>query len=178
LLSARIARSPVLVNARYAVSGRDDGGGQKEALRRTQEFARLFLFPGVSHCGGGTGPGTLEGDTLPTGPNTGNNTIEQIALDPLVQSVAHGTSPDQIIAYHVTNGVSDLSRPVCPYPELPQYKGAGDPTKAGSFVCAADSDHDDNQPPAPKYLDDGHNYPVVPVTAIHDRDYGHHLDER
>jgi hypothetical protein len=39
----------------------------------------------------------------------------------------------------------------------------GDPTKAISFVCAADRDHDDNQPPAPKYLDDGDNYPIVPI---------------
>jgi hypothetical protein len=33
----------------------------------------------------------------------------------------------------------------------------GDPTKASSFVCAGDEDHDDNQPPAPKYLNDGDN---------------------
>jgi hypothetical protein len=63
----------------------------------------------------------------------------------------------------VTNGVTDLSRPVCPYPELPRYKGVGDPTQASSFVCAADRDRDDNQPPAPKYLDDGDNYPNVPT---------------
>jgi hypothetical protein len=37
-------------------------------------------------------------------------------------------------------------------------------------VCAADSDRDDNQPPAPKYLDDGDNYPIVPID---DRDYDH-----
>jgi hypothetical protein len=63
--------------------------------------------------------------------------------------------------------VTDLSRPVCPYPELSRYRGEGDPTKASSFDCAADRDHDDNQPPAPKYLIDGDNYPIVP---IHDRD--------
>jgi hypothetical protein len=37
-------------------------------------------------------------------------------------------------------------------------------------VCAADRDRDDNQPPAPKYLDDGDNYPIVPID---DRDYDH-----
>jgi len=80
-----------------------------------------------------------------------------------VQWVEHGIAPDQIIAYHVTNGVADLSRPICPYPALPRYSGVGDTTKASSFVCAADRDHDDNQPPAPKYLDDGDNYPIVPI---------------
>jgi hypothetical protein len=70
-----------------------------------------------------------------------------------VQWVEHGIAPDRIIAYHVTNGVQDFSRPVCPYPALPRYSGVGDTTKASSFVCAADRDHDDNQPPAPKELD-------------------------
>jgi feruloyl esterase len=151
--------------------GRHDEGAQKEALHRTQEFARLLLFPGVGHCKGGAGPDTVEGDTLPV--SAANDNIAWIALDPIVQWVEHGIAPDQIIAYKVTNGVTDLSRPVCPYPALPRYRGVGDPTKASSFVCVADSDHDDNQPPAPKYLDDGDNYPIVPVD---DRDHGHDHD--
>ncbi|HMD65110.1 MAG TPA: tannase/feruloyl esterase family alpha/beta hydrolase, partial [Stellaceae bacterium] len=40
--------------------GRHDEGERKEALRRTQEFARLFLRPGVAHCFGGAGPDTLD----------------------------------------------------------------------------------------------------------------------
>ena len=35
-------------------------------------------------------------------------------------------------------------------------------------MCAADPDRDDNQPPAPKYLNDGDNYPIVPID---DRDH-------
>jgi feruloyl esterase len=155
--------------------GRHDEGEPEEALRRTQKFARLFLFPGVSHCGGGAGPGTLEGDTLPPpAPGTGNNTIGRIALDPLVQWVEHRVPPDRITAYKVTSaGATLFSRPVCPYPELPRYKGVGDPTKASSFVCAADGDRDDNQPSAPKYLNDGDNYPIVPIddsNQTHDKD--------
>jgi feruloyl esterase len=152
--------------------GRHDEGKRKEALRRTQEFARLFLFPGVAHCGGGAGPDTVEGDPLPAGP-TNPAHLARIALDPLVQWVEHGIAPDRIIAYHVTNGVTDLSRPVCPYPALPRYSGVGDTTKASSFVCAADRDRDDNQPPAPKYLDDGDNYPIVPIG---DRDHDYRRD--
>ena len=117
--------------------GRHDERTRKESLRRTQEFARLFLLPGVGHCGGGAGADTVEGDLLP-----------RLALDPLEQWVEHGTAPHQIIAYHVTNGVTDFSRPICPYPALPRYSGMGDPTKASSFACLAHSDRDDNQPPA------------------------------
>jgi feruloyl esterase len=161
--------------ARQAHEGRHDDGEQKEALRRTQEFARLFLFPGVAHCAGGAGPDTVDGDPFPI--NSLNNNIAWIALDPLVQWVEHGTAPDQIIAYKVTNGVTDLPRPVCPYPALPRYKGVGDPTKASSFVCAADNDGDNNQGPAPKYVDDGDNYPIVPIED-RDRDHGHGHDHR
>ena len=126
--------------------GRRDDGKRKEALQRTQEFARLFLQPGVAHCGGGAGPDSAD------------------FLSPLVQWVEEGIAPDQIIASKIVNGVTTSTRPLCPYPELPRYSGAGDPTKASSFACVADSDRDDNQPPAPKYLDDGDNYPIVPIT--------------
>ena len=60
-----------------------------------------------------------------------------------------------------------FTRPLCPYPALLRYSGLGDPTKASSFVCAADTDRDANQSPAAKYLNDGDNYP------IDDRDDGH-----
>jgi len=108
-------------------------------------------MPGVAHCGGGAGPDTID------------------ELSPLLQWVEQGVVPDKIIASRVVNGMTTLTRPVCPYPELPRYSGVGDTTKASSFVCAADSDHDDNQPPAPKYLDDGDNYPIVPID---DHDHG------
>jgi feruloyl esterase len=152
--------------------GQHDERERNEALRRTQAFARLFLLPRVAHCNAGIGPDTFEGDTSPSGPNGPFPKIARLALDPLVQWVEHGTAPEQIIAYHVTNGVTDASRPICPYPALPRYKGVGDTTKASNFVCAADSDHDDNQPPAPKYLNDGDNYPIVPIDD-RDRDLLH-----
>jgi feruloyl esterase len=154
--------------------GGHDEGERKEALRRTQEFARLFLFPGVGHGLGGVGPDSPKGDLVPSVGLVSK--LDLIALDPLVQWVEHGIAPDRIIAYHVANGAQDFSRPVCPYPALPRYSGVGDKTKASSFVCVGDRDRDDNQPPAPKYLDDGDNYPIVPVTPIDDRDREHGHD--
>jgi feruloyl esterase len=140
---------------------RHDERERKEALCRTQEFARLFLLPGAGHCSQGAGPLTAERDPFPVG--APHDAISWLALDPLRQWVERGIAPDRIIAYHVTNGVTDLARPICPYPALPRYRGVGDTTKASSFVCVADTDHDDNQPPAPKYLNDGDNYPIVPI---------------
>jgi feruloyl esterase len=130
----------------------DNEGKRKEALHRTQEFARLFLLPGGAHCGGGAGLDTVDG------------------LSPLVQWVEQGIAPDRTIASKIANGVTAFTRPLCPYPALPRYSGVGDPTNASSFACVADSDRDDNQPPAPKYLNDGDNFPIVPID---DRDHGH-----
>jgi feruloyl esterase len=137
--------------------GRHDEGERKEGLQRTQEFARLFLQPGVGHCGSGAGPDATD------------------FLSPLVQWVEQGIAPDQMLASKIIGGVTTFARPLCPYPALPRHSGVGDPTKASSFVCAADRDRDDNQPPAPKYLNDGDNFPIVPID---DRDHGHDHDTR
>jgi feruloyl esterase len=157
--------------------GRRSEEDRNEALRRTREFARLFLLPGAGHCSGGAGPYTVKGDPFPPGPNHPAPPIAHLALEPLLQWVEHGIAPDRIIAYHVTGGVTDFSRPICPYPALPRYGGVGDATKASSFVCADDRDHDDNQPPAPKYLNDGDNYPIVSIDN-RDRDHSHDHDNR
>jgi feruloyl esterase len=147
--------------ARQIPSNGRGKGERNEGVRRTQEFARLFLAPGVGHCGGGAGPDDFG-----------------LYVGQLAQWVEQGIAPDQIIASKVVNGVTTFSRPLCPYPALPRYNGVGDPTPASSFACVADHDHDHNQPPAPKYLDDGDNYPIVPVTSIDDRGdtHGHDHD--
>jgi feruloyl esterase len=124
---------------------RHDEGERKEGLRRAQEFARLFLVPGAGHCGGGAGP-----DIHPH-------------LDELVQWVEHGIAPGQMIVSKVVNGVTAFTRPLCPYPARARYTGVGDPTMATNFMCVDDSDRDDNQPSARKYLNDRHNYPIVPI---------------
>ena len=44
-------------------------------------------------------------------------------------------APDRIIASHLTNGVVDRTRPLCPYPQEAVYTGSGDINSAASFVC-------------------------------------------
>ncbi|HEU5195019.1 MAG TPA: tannase/feruloyl esterase family alpha/beta hydrolase [Methylomirabilota bacterium] len=86
---------------------------------QTDDFFRLFLIPGVHHCGGG--PGLSEFDTL-------------TALEEWLEK---GRAPDQVIASRSNAGVVERSRPVYPYPVLAKYVGAGDPRDASSFVPAA-----------------------------------------
>jgi feruloyl esterase len=93
-----------------------------EAVQRTtgaktnalNSSTRLYLLPGVYHCG--DGPGADEFDSL-------------TALDQWVES---GQPPESLIA---TRNDGKLSRPLCAYPTLPRYKGSGDPAEAGSFEC-------------------------------------------
>jgi feruloyl esterase len=87
------------------------------AKKGPQEFAHLFMVPGMQHCNGGPGPNTF--DTL-------------AALD---QWVANGIAPDKIIASHSTGGVVDFTRPLCPYPQVARWTGKGDWKDAANWVC-------------------------------------------
>ena len=96
---------------------RHDDAHDREALQRVQKFARMFLIPGMGHCSGGRGTDTFDGMAV------------------LEQWVEKGKAPKQIVASHLTNGVVDKTRPLCLYPRVAVYKGAGDTNDAASFVC-------------------------------------------
>ena len=48
-----------------------------------------------------------------------------------------GITPEQILAEHVTNNQVDMTRPLCPYPQLAEYSGVGSINDAANFVCKA-----------------------------------------
>lgn len=82
-----------------------------------QAAYRLFMAPGMAHCGGGDGPNSFD------------------MVDALERWVEQGTPPDRIIASHATGGVVDRTRPLCPYPQVAVYSGSGSPQEAASFAC-------------------------------------------
>jgi feruloyl esterase len=88
--------------------------------RKVDGSYRLFMAPGMAHCGGGEGPNTFD------------------MVDALEQWVEHGSPPAQIIATHSTNGRPDRTRPLCPYPQIAVYKGSGSMDDATNFVCRAE----------------------------------------
>lgn len=121
-----------------------------DALRETQKFARLFMAPGMSHCGSGPGANVFNGEDNLGGPRDPDHDV----LSALVRWVEQGDAPEQIIATKFVNdnpaaGVA-FTRPLCPYPQLPAYRGTGDTNDAAHFVCRAD-EPDFNQVPAPEY---------------------------
>jgi hypothetical protein len=88
-------------------------GGASEASK----FIRLFLAPGVGHCGGGAGP-------APTG-----------QLDALLAWVEDGKAPETLKASR-QNGGTTRTRPLCQYPLVARYKGTGSSDDAANFVCS------------------------------------------
>jgi feruloyl esterase len=86
-------------------------------LDKTRDFYRLFMAPGMGHCSGGPGPNQFD------------------AITALEQWVEKGVAPDKLIATHSTGGKVDRTRPLCPYPQVARYKGAGSIDEAASFAC-------------------------------------------
>lgn len=103
------------------------------------DFYRLFMVPGMSHCGGGIGPNDF-----------GNGGVRATAADPsrdIVAALDHwvekGIAPDRIVAAGLRPGepVGDpanetkLTRPICAYPKVAGYRGVGSTDEAASFEC-------------------------------------------
>lgn len=96
------------------------------------DFARLFMVPGMHHCGGG--PGTASFGAANQGFPTQYDAEHDIvmALDRWVET---GAAPDKIIASHLTNKVADRTLPLCPYPQTAVYSGSGDVKDAQNYRC-------------------------------------------
>jgi feruloyl esterase len=85
---------------------------------KTSPFVRLFMAPGVAHCGGGNGP-------APTG-----------QLEALLAWVEDGKAPETLPARGNVQGAT-RTRTLCPYPQVARYKGAGSTDDASNFACGA-----------------------------------------
>jgi feruloyl esterase len=84
-----------------------------------QDFLRLFMIPGMTHCAGGLGPDTHDPVTA------------------VIDWVETGAPPALIVAKKVINGEVARSRPLCPYPEVARYDGSGSIDDAANFRCEA-----------------------------------------
>ena len=84
-----------------------------------ENFFRLFMVPGMGHCSGGIGP----------------NRFDMVKV--LEDWSENGIAPDKIIATRLSStGVPDMTRPVCPWPQVARYTGTGSTTSAQNFYCA------------------------------------------
>jgi feruloyl esterase len=86
-------------------------------VSKVQDSYRLFMVPGMAHCGGGDGVSTFD------------------MVGALDQWVQQGKAPDRIEASRVRDGKTDRTRPLCPYPQRAVYKGSGNTDDAANFAC-------------------------------------------
>jgi feruloyl esterase len=91
------------------------GGGAQD------DWVRLFLLPGVAHCGGGVGPDQAD------------------FLTALERWRENGVAPAQIVASRNPGrgNLTSMTRPLCPYPRVARYTGKGSTDEAQNFVCSA-----------------------------------------
>ena len=112
--------TPQLTVDFYEALAKKSGG-----IAATQEFARLFMVPGMDHCGAQTnGPG-----------------IADTGIDPLTALeawVEEGKAPSELIATKTAPPANQTlwRRPICAYPKVARYNGSGDPADAANFICA------------------------------------------
>ena len=107
-------------------------------MSQTQDFAKLFLIPGVGHC---------------FSMNEKRKTTNYVDyLSALEQWVEKGVEPTSIVGAHVAAGKTetgpdgiympakanvDRTRPICAYPAAAAYKGSGNIDDAANFTCRA-----------------------------------------
>jgi hypothetical protein len=85
--------------------------------KKTAQFARLFLVPGVDHGFRGAG-------ATPIGLN-----------EAILRWVEEGKAPDKLMAEkRDSTGKVSRTRPLFPFPQIAQYKGSGSPDAAANFV--------------------------------------------
>jgi len=94
----------------YELLERDTGGGP------VKDWSRLFLVPGMAHCGGG------------------ERTLDRFDMvDAIVNWVEQKRAPEQVVATGAA--LPGVSRPLCPWPAHAQYNGSGDANSAASYSC-------------------------------------------
>lgn len=87
------------------------------------DFYRLFMVPGMGHCGGGPGPNHFD------------------MLRSLERWVERGVAPQRIVASKFEGDDPQQpvlrTRPLCPYPATAHYRGRGSADEADNFSCGS-----------------------------------------
>lgn len=110
---------------------------EKMGAEKVGSFARLYMIPGMEHCSGGPGASALGQFGMETakGPKHG-------LFDALQDWVEKGSPDEGVVATKYTRGKDGapkaaMTRPLCAYPKVAKYKGAGDTNDAANFACVA-----------------------------------------
>jgi feruloyl esterase len=98
----------------YLTAVADKLGGKQD------DWMRLYLMPGMGHCGGGVGPDRAD------------------FIAAMENWREKGQAPASIVAARAANQArTEMTRPLCPFPQMAKYTGTGSTDDAKNFVCVA-----------------------------------------
>ena len=112
---------------------------RKHGSEDIHDFYRLFMVPGMGHCGGGAGTDSFGNEQI-TSPGVPQDPDHDIVLA-LDHWVVDGAAPERIIATRPAGQPASIAtpdtmtRPLCPFPQVAHYKGSGPTNEAASFAC-------------------------------------------
>lgn len=130
-----------LVAPGQSVAFFDRQAGRMGGSRRLSGSARLFMAPGMMHCGGGTGPDAFN-STLGIPPRPPSDDARHDMFSALIAWSERGEAPDRIVATRFSTGEArriEMQRPLCPHPQRAVYRGTGSTQAASSFRCEGPS---------------------------------------
>ena len=105
------------ISSRSSVTYYEGVAKANGGVSKVQANHRLFMVPGMAHCGGGDGTSTFD------------------MLSALTQWVEQNKAPASIASSKVANGQTVRTRPLCAYPATAQYSGTGSTDEAANFSC-------------------------------------------
>jgi hypothetical protein len=106
---------------------------EKMGPAEAERFVRVYMVPGMQHCIGGPGATWIG--------QLGTRTADDGVFGALERWVENGAAPAEVVATKYTGDNPrqpvQMTRPLCPYPQVAKYKGTGDTNDAHSFACGA-----------------------------------------
>jgi feruloyl esterase len=106
-----------------------DFANMLHGMDKAAASVRLFLVPGMQHCGGGIGPDRFD------------------TLSAIEAWVEQGKAPESIAATTKPDAAAPHSLPLCPFPRQARYSGHGEQLDQANWSCA---------PPAPETASEAH----------------------
>jgi feruloyl esterase len=109
-----------LAPSRYITTYYEEVVAKMGNRAEVENFYRLFMVPGMAHCRGGVGPNKFD------------------MVKALENWSERNIAPDQVVATRLgKDGKPDMTRPLCPWPQVAKHNGVGPINEAKSFYCAA-----------------------------------------
>jgi pimeloyl-ACP methyl ester carboxylesterase len=105
----------------------------QQTVAQSDSFSRLYMVPGMGHCGSGAGVNEFGQDASGIVPADAKHDVFRA----LMAWSEKGTAPTSLIASRIENNAVSRTLPLCPYPQVAKYTGSGSTADAANYTCSA-----------------------------------------